>query len=294
MNLMKYKLLYFLFSTLLILPGLYYLVTSGLKLGIDFTGGALLEYKVEQTVGGEQLREVISKQGIEVGQITTSGENTYIIRTKPVEQGKLNELNTKLTEEFGQVEVRRTENVGPVIGKELEQKAILATAVASLAIVLYIAFSFRKVPKPTSSWRFGAAAIVALIHDVLMVVGAFAILGRYWGVEIDILFVTALLTVIGFSVHDTIVVFDRIRENLIKNINRKFTEVANISVVQTLGRSLNTSLTVVFVLLALLLFGGETIKWFVVALLIGIISGTYSSIFNATALLTYWEEKLGH
>ena len=294
MNLMKYKLLYFLFSTLLILPGLYYLVTSGLKLGIDFTGGALLEYKVEQTVGGEQLREVISKQGIEVGQITTSGENTYIIRTKPVEQGKLNELNTKLTEEFGQVEVRRTENVGPVIGKELEQKAILATAVASLAIVLYIAFSFRKVPKPTSSWRFGATAIVALIHDVLMVVGAFAILGRYWGVEIDILFVTALLTVIGFSVHDTIVVFDRIRENLIKNINRKFTEVANISVVQTLGRSLNTSLTVVFVLLALLLFGGETIKWFVVALLIGIISGTYSSIFNATALLTYWEEKLGH
>src|SRR3989344_3785083 len=148
MNLMKYKLLYFLFSTLLILPGLYYLVTSGLKLGIDFTGGALLEYKVEQTVGGEQLREVISKQGIEVG------------------------LITKLTEEFGQVEVRRTENVGPVIGKELEQKAILATAVASLAIVLYIAFSFRKVPKPTSSWRFGAAAIVALIHDVLMVVGA--------------------------------------------------------------------------------------------------------------------------
>ena len=294
MNLMKYKLLYFLFSTLLILPGLYYLVTSGLKLGIDFTGGALLEYKVEQTVGGEQLREVISKQGIEVGQITTSGENTYIIRTKPVEQGKLNELNTKLTEEFGQVEVRRTENVGPVIGKELEQKAILATAVASLAIVLYIAFSFRKVPKPTSSWRFGAAAIVALIHDVLMVVGAFAILGRYLGVEIDTLFVTALLTVIGFSVHDTIVVFDRIRENLIKNINRKFTEVANISVVQTLGRSLNTSLTVVFVLLTLLLFGGETIKWFVVALLIGIISGTYSSIFNATALLTYWEEKLGH
>jgi len=294
MNLMKYKLLYFLFSTLLILPGLYYLVTSGLKLGIDFTGGALLEYKVEQTVGGEQLREVISKQGIEVGQITTSGENTYIIRTKPVEQEKLNELNTKLTEEFGQVEVRRTENVGPVIGKELEQKAILATAVASLAIVLYIAFSFRKVPKPTSSWRFGAAAIVALIHDVLMVVGAFAILGRYWGVEIDTLFVTALLTVIGFSVHDTIVVFDRIRENLIKNINRKFTEVANISVVQTLGRSLNTSLTVVFVLLTLLLFGGETIKWFVVALLIGIISGTYSSIFNATALLTYWEEKLGH
>lgn len=293
-NFMKYKLLYFLFSTLLILPGMYFLFTSGLKLGIDFTGGALLEYRVQGTVSSEQLMQAISDQGIEVGQITSSGENTYIVRTKPVEQEKLNQLNAKLVEKFGQVDVRRSENVGPVIGKELEQKAFLAIMVASLVIVLYIAYSFRKVPKPTSSWRFGIAAIVALIHDVLMVVGIFAILGHFWGVEIDTLFVTALLTVIGFSVHDTIVVFDRIRENLLKNITKKFTEIANISVVQTLGRSLNTSLTVIFVLLALLLFGGETIKWFVVALLVGVISGTYSSIFNATALLTYWEEKLGH
>jgi len=165
---------------------------------------------------------------------------------------------------------------------------------SSLGIVLYIVFSFRKIPKPTASWRFGIAAIVALIHDVLVVAGAFAILGKFFSVEVDILFVTALLTVIGFSVHDTIVVFDRIRENLLKNMGRKFITVANLSVVQTLGRSLNTSLTVIFVLLALLLFGGETIRWFVVALLIGIISGTYSSIFNATALLVWWEEELGH
>lgn len=207
---------------------------------------------------------------------------------------KINQLKDKLSQKFGNVEVRRTENVGPVIGQELEKKALLAVLVASVVIVLYIAYSFRKVPKPTSSWRFGVAAIVALVHDILMVVGVFAILGHFMGVEIDTLFVTALLTVIGFSVHDTIVVFDRIRENLLKNINKKFTEIANLAVVQTLGRSLNTSLTVIFVLLALLLFGGETIKWFVVALLVGIISGTYSSIFNATALLTLWEEKLGH
>ena len=166
--------------------------------------------------------------------------------------------------------------------------------VASIFIVLYIAFSFRQVSKPASSWRFGITAIVALFHDILLIIGVFAILGKFLGVEVDTLFVTALLTIIGFSVHDTIVVFDRIRENLQKNIGKKFTEVANISVVQTLGRSLNTSLTVIFVLIALLLFGGETIKWFVVALLIGIISGTYSSIFNATALLVWWEEKLGH
>ena len=138
------------------------------------------------------------------------------------------------------------------------------------------------------------AAIAALIHDVLVVIGLFAILGKFLNVEIDSLFVTALLTVIGFSVHDTIVVFDRIRENLPKNISKKFEYVADISITQTLARSLNTSITVVLVLIALLIFGGESIKWFIVALLVGIISGTYSSIFNATALLTYWEEKLGH
>jgi preprotein translocase subunit SecF len=184
--------------------------------------------------------------------------------------------------------------VGPTIGNELKQKAVLAIILACVMIVIYISYSFRKVPKPASSFRFGISAIVALIHDVLVVVGLFAILGYFWHVEIDTLFVTALLTVIGFSVHDTIVVFDRIRENLPRYLSRKFEEVADISITQTLARSLNTSLTVVFVLLALLLFGGESIRWFVVALLVGIISGTYSSIFNATALLTWWEEKLGH
>ena len=181
-----------------------------------------------------------------------------------------------------------------MIGKELEQKAAIALVISWVMIVLYITFAFRKVPKPASSFRFGVAAIVSLIHDALVVIGAFAIFGYYFHVEIDTLFVTALLTVIGFSVHDTIVVFDRVRENLPKHLSKKFETVVDISITQTLARSLNTSLTVVFVLTALLLFGGETIKWFVVALLIGIISGTYSSIFNAAALLSWWEEKLGH
>ncbi len=293
-NLMRFKVLYFIFSLLIIMPGLYYLFTSGLKLGIDFTGGALLEYRFEKNINLESLKQAVIKEGIEVGAITESDNNTYIIRTKPIEQTKINLLKVTLDEKFGKVEERRVENVGPIIGHELKQKSLLALVVASLAIVLYIAFSFRKMPKPQSSWRFGIAAVVALIHDILVVVGVFAILGKFLGVEVDTLFVTALLTVVGFSVHDTIVVFDRIRENLTKHIGKKFIDVANISVVQTLGRSLNTSLTVVFVLLALLLFGGETIRWFVVALLVGIISGTYSSIFNATALLVWWEEKLGH
>ena len=291
---MRYKIWYIVFSLLIILPGLYFLITSGLKLGIDFTGGALLEYQFERHIDPNDLKQQISSQGIEVGQINPSSNNIYIIRTKPVDQDKINRLKLYLDEKFGKVEERRVEFVGPVIGAELSQKAFIAIILASLVIVLYIAFSFRKIPKPTSSWRFGITAVVALTHDILVVVGLFTILGKFLGVEIDTLFVIALLTVIGFSVHDTIVVFDRIRENLTKHIGKKFIDVANLSVVQTLGRSLNTSLTVVFVLLAMLLFGGETLRWFVVALLVGIISGTYSSIFNATALLVWWEEKLGH
>ena len=293
-NIMRFKVLYFIFSMLIILPGLYFLLTSGLKLGIDFTGGALLEYQFQNQIDQKILREVVSSDGIEVSTITESDNNTYIIRTKPIDQEKINSLKPKLNEKFGSVEERRVENVGPIIGSELKQKSIFALLLSSLAIVLFIAYSFRKMPKPQSSFRFGIAAVVAMLHDVLVIVGAFAIFGHFLNVEVDTLFVTALLTIIGFSVHDTIVVFDRIRENLLKNIGKKFIDVANISVIQTLARSLNTSLTVVFVLTSLLLFGGETIRWFVAALLIGVISGTYSSIFNATALLVWWEERLGH
>ncbi len=291
---MRFKTIYFIFSLLIILPGLYFLLTSGLKLGIDFTGGALLEYKFEKSVDVFDIKSQIVSQGIEVGQITPSTSNTFIIRTKPLEQSKINTLKSYLIEKFGKVTERRVEYVGSVVGSELSKKAIIAITLASIFIVLYIAFSFRKIPKPASSWRLGIAAVVALVHDILVVIGIFAILGKFLGVEIDTLFVTALLTIIGFSVHDTIVVFDRIRENLTKHMGKKFIEVANLSVIQTLGRSLNTSLTVVFVLTAMLLFGGETLRWFTVALLVGVISGTYSSIFNATALLVWWEERLGH
>ncbi len=286
LHLMRYKLAFFIFSTLIILPGLYFLFTAGLKFGIDFTGGSLLEYKFEKTPKIEDLQKY--------GTVTPENNNTFIIRTKPLEQKDITNLKQELENKYSKIEVRREENVGPTIGKELEQKAVYALLLAGLMIVLYITYSFRKVPRPASSFRFGVAAIVALVHDVLVVLGLFAFLGKFYNVEIDSLFVTALLTVIGFSVHDTIVVFDRIRENLPKYLSKNFSEIADISITQTLARSLNTSLTVVFVLLALLLFGGITIKWFVVALLTGIISGTYSSIFNATALLAWWEERLGH
>lgn len=283
---MKYKLVFFILSILIILPGIYFLITSGLKLGIDFTGGALLEYQFKENVDAEKLKGL--------GVVTQSGENTFIIRAAPKEHQELEVLKEKLVKEVGEFQVLREENIGPVIGEELKVKSLIALGLACLVIVVFITFAFRKVPKPASSLRFGVAAIVALIHDVLVVVGVFAILGKFLAVEIDTLFVTALLTIVGFSVHDTIVVFDRIRENLPKHLSKNFSEVADISISQTLVRSVNTSLTVIFVLTALLLFGGESIRWFIVALLVGVISGTYSSIFNATALLTYWEEKLGH
>ncbi len=286
MNFMKFKFLYFLFSVLIILPGLFYLITSGLKLGIDFTGGGLLEYKFQQPTQKVSLEKF--------GVVSQSGENTFIIRTSPQEYDALQKTKADIKSSVGEFETLREENVGPTIGSELKNRAIVAIGLACLAILAYVTYAFRKVPKPTNSWRFGIATITALIHDVLFVVGLFAILGHFLHVEVDVLFVTAMLTVIGFSVHDTIVVFDRIRENLTKYVGRKFDDIANISVAQTLARSLNTSLTVVFVLVALLLFGGDTIKWFVVALLAGIVSGTYSSIFNATALLAWWEERLGH
>ncbi|MDO8610816.1 MAG: protein translocase subunit SecF, partial [bacterium] len=278
----------------IILPGLVFLFMFGLKLGVDFTGGALLEYRFEKNINKDELKQIISSVNVEVAAITDSGQNTYIIKTKPINQEKINQVKATLLKKYSAVTEERIENVGPAIGAETTKNAFLAVSLASVMIILYLAISFRKVPKPCSSWRFGVTAVAALLHDVLFVVGVFAILGYFFAVEVDVLFVTALLTIIGFSVHDTIVVFDRIRENLPKHLSKKFTEVANISITQTLARSLNTSLTVVFVLLALLLFGGESIRWFVVALLIGIISGTYSSIFNATALLDLWEEKLGH
>src|SRR3990167_2670610 len=197
MHLRRYKIWVFIASTLIIIPGLVFIFMGGLKFGIDFTGGALLEYKFAGPVAKDQLESY--------GQVVESGQNTYLIRTSVVSHEKLQELKKQISDQLGSFEVRREENVGPLIGKELEQKAAIALVISWVMIVLYITFAFRKVPKPASSFRFGVAAIVSLIHDALVVIGAFAIFGYFFHVEIDTLFVTALLTVIGFSVHDTIV-----------------------------------------------------------------------------------------
>lgn len=288
------KWLFFLISGLLIVPGIISLVLWGIKPGIDFTGGTLLELKVrseKSKVTNEEIKKIAQSQNLEVGSIQESGENTYLLRLKPIDKDQNQKLAAELNKQFEEVKELRFETVGPTVGKETTEKAVKSVLVASLMIILYIAWAFRRIPKPFASWKFGVCAVLALIHDVLVVVGLFSLLGHFFSVEIDSLFITALLTVMGFSVHDTIVVFDRIRENLGKLPSTlSFPEIVNESIVQTLARSLSTSLTVLFTLLSLLLFGGESIRWFIVALLAGIVSGTYSSIFNAAPLLVLWDE----
>ena len=284
---MHYKWLYFGISLAVLIPGLISLVLFKLKPAIDFTGGTLLEIKSAQPIETAKFFDLAKEQHLELSSVQTSQDNTYLLRLKPISA----EQNEELKKSLGDVEEKRFETVGPVVGKELTQKALLAIGIASLAIVVYIAYAFRQVPKPYSPWKFGLSAVVALLHDALVVLGIFSLLGHFLGVEIDALFVTAMLTVIGFSVHDTIVVFDRVRENLPKMADKSFEEVVDFSLSETLVRSLNTSFTVILTLVALMLFGGETIRWFVAALLIGIVSGTYSSIFNASPLLVIWESK---
>lgn len=290
LNIVKNKKLYFLISGLVIIPGLISLVLFGLKLSIDFTGGSKIEYQTTKSFSTQQIKSAVEAEKIKYEGLQRVSDNSFIVRTESINQAKKNEVTKELAKFDSKIKEKSFTTVGPTIGAETELNALKAVGLASIAIMLYIAFAFRKVSKPVASWKYGLCAIAALLHDILIVVGVFSILGWLLGVEIDSLFITALLTVMGFSVHDTIVVFDRIRENLSKNYNTPFEDVVNHSLLETLNRSLNTSFTVIIVLFTLLLFGGESIRWFAAALLIGIVSGTYSSIFNASQLLIVWYE----
>lgn len=292
MNIIKHKNWYFGLSLLVIVPGIIAIFLWGLNLSIDFTQGSKLTLNFKNSVTDSTINSVknlLGSQKIKVGVVEKSN-NLLFVKTTPIDQNQNKLFVDNLSKDFKDVKEQEFETVGPVIGQETTLNALEAVGIASILIILYITWSFRQVPKPASSFRFGVCAIIALIHDVLVVVGVFAILGHFFGVEIDSLFVTAVLTVIGFSVHDTIVVFDRIRENLRKMGGSDFAKTVNESILQTIDRSLNTSMTVLLVLVALLLFGGESIHWFVVALLVGVTSGTYSSIFNASPLLVLWQE----
>lgn len=294
MNIMRFKIAYLVLSGLILIPGIISLFMFRLNLAIDFTGGSVLEYKLKNDDAKKDevlaiFKKVFEEKKVKLEKIDFVN-GVVSLKGSEVTTAVGAEIKTNLTNTFPQIEQQSFETVGPSIGAESTKKALSAVAFASIGILFYIAFAFRNIPKPYSSFRFGVSAIIAMLHDAFVVLGVFSILGHFLGVQIDTLFITAILTVIGFSVHDTIVVFDRIRENLKKLPNSwGFEEVVNFSVVETLNRSVATSLTVLITLLSLYLLGGETINHFVLALLIGVFSGTYSSIFTAAPILVLWE-----
>lgn len=280
--------LWFLISLILLVPGVISLILSGLKLGIDFTGGTAWEMRMSEPVTVTEVRDVLNENGFGDAVVQTSDENTVIIRMGEIEEGSAQKeaISEDLQSRFGEFEELSFTTVGPSVGTQIRNRSVYAVGLASIGVMLYIAWAFRNTNNPL---LYGACAIIAMLHDVLLVLGIFSILGWVAGIEVDALFVTAILTIIGFSVHDTIVVFDRIRENLANKMAPTFADTVNYSIVQTMVRSINTSLTVVLTLAALYLFGGESTRWFVMALLIGVVAGTYSSIFNASQLLVAWE-----
>jgi preprotein translocase subunit SecF len=288
LNIVKYKYFYIAFSLTLMLLGIIFLIVWGLKFGIDFTGGTKIIYNVN-TNEVTSIEKYVPKN-IKNGSIIELTKNQYQIQTPPLSQKVLTKIENNIQSKFHLSKPQSITTIGPTIGSELTQDAIYSIIIVITGIIIYIGWAFRKVPKPANPWVFGVSAVLAMIHDVIIVFGAFAILGHFFDAPVDSLFVTAILTVIGFSVHDTIVVFDRIRENLIKTKIINFSDIVNNSLMQTLNRSLNTSFTVLLVLSALFLLGGITIRWFAVALLIGIFSGTYSSIFVASQLLIIYNQ----
>lgn len=287
---LKYYKFFFAVSAIILLFGIFSLSIFHLKLGIDFKGGTQIQIQFKNTYDLAKVQNAIKSQNLGNFQTQTASGNSLIIETETLTTDQHAKLLSAITQQAGDMTETQYNSIGPVIGKELETAAFWQLLCVSLGIVCYIGYAFRKVAKPVTSWRFGWAAIIALLHDLLFVLGFFSILGHFWGVEVDSLFVTAMLTVLGFSVHDTIVVFDRIRENLRLHPGQSIDFVVNHSISQTLVRSLNTSLTVLFVLLSLLLFGGDTIRYFVLALFVGIIVGTYSSIFIASPVLVIWQK----
>ena len=289
MDFVNKRIWFFSLSLILIAIGIIFLIISpGLKPGIDFTGGSTLSIKFINDTTQEEIRSELSQIGHPNSVIQMMEKNTYFIRTKQLSDKTdvISEKNNLLNPE--KVDVLSFDTVSAVIALETIRNAFIAIIAAAIGIFLYIWWAFRNIPSP---FRYGVTAIIALLHDTIIVIGLFAMLGKLFGVEVNTMFLIALLTVIGYSVNDTIVIFDRIRENISTYPNYTLSEIANLSVAESVGRSLNTSFTIIFAILALLLFGGPTIKNFLWVLLAGVTVGTYSSMAIATNLLVTWETK---
>ncbi|MBU3964280.1 protein translocase subunit SecF [Patescibacteria group bacterium] len=284
---LKYSKIYFIFSGILIIASIITITAYGLNWGVDFAGGSILKAVYSHPKPEiQELSDRISELGLSGFSIRFSGENEIIIRMPEVSQDIKDEVSSVFYNmeniEEGSISF---ESVSPVIGEESKTRASKAIIFSIIAIVVYVAFAFRKISRPVKSWQYGIATVVALVHDVLIPVGVFAILGKFWGVEFSIPILTALLTILGYSVNDTVVVFDRIRENLIKGVGETFNDIIDKSLNQTLGRSFNTVFTTLLALFAIFFFGGQSLTYFSLALILGISLGAYSSIFLASTLI---------
>jgi preprotein translocase subunit SecF len=293
MLIVKYRKVFFIFSSILIIGSLFSLFLWKLNFGIDFSGGTLLEVNF---VGGvlpsnDQIKNALSEAGVKDVVVQPTSENGVILRFETIDDvahQKIVSALSALAQGDQKLEEKSFESIGPAIGQELKKRAVYATLATLIGILFFISFAFRKVSKPVSSFEYAMAAILALFHDTIITLGIFSFLGKFAGYTVDLPFVAAILTVLGYSVNDTIVVFDRIRENLIKHIGNNFEDTVGISIKQTFVRSLATSATVFIALLTIYFFGGESTKNFSLALIVGIFFGTYSSIFIASTLLVSW------
>jgi len=285
-NFMRFKNLYFLISLVFLIPSIYSILAYGFKSSVEFTGGTEVRFTIQNSrfEGDTEgfIKEVLDEIGIIDPKVSTNN-GIYKFESRPVTQDRYENFKTRIKEVAGEYNEISFITIGPSVSSELITKTIFAIILAAGFIMIYVTWQFK-------DKMYGVAAISAMFHDTLILLGAYSLLGRFKGISVDILFVTAVLTTLSFSVHDTIVVFDRIRESVRKNPKENFYNLVNKSVTETLTRSINNSMTIIFMLLSLFLLGGNTIKWFVFALLIGTVSGTYSSTFCAAPLLLLWKK----
>jgi preprotein translocase subunit SecF len=292
LNIIGHKTLWLVIAGILVVASIAAVALWGLKFGIDFTGGSLLEVKFRgERPAVAEIAGELALFGMEGASVQPAGESGMIFRFKSVDEAKHQEILSRLKEKFGETEEIRFESIGPTIGKELRTKAVYAIIIVLIAIILYIAWAFRKVSKPVASWKYGMIAVLVAFHDAIIPIGVFAALGKFMGVEVNSAFVAAILAILGYSVNDTIVVFDRTRENLLRAAGdyENFDKIVNESVNQTFTRSINTTITTLLALVAVFFWGGESVKYFALALIVGIGLGAYSSIFIASPLLVVWE-----
>jgi preprotein translocase subunit SecF len=283
----KYRKFYFIFSVAIAITCIVFLFVYGLKPGIDLTGGSIMEISYKDArPSNQEIRDILSQFDLGEVYVQPTGDQGVIIRMKDITEDTHQEILTSLSQNHS-IEESRFESIGPVIGTELRQKTSIVAVAVLLSMIIYIAIAFRKVKRPLKSWQYGIASCIALFHDILIPMGVFSILGKFYNAEITIPVITALLAVLGYSINNTVVVFDRIRENLSKR-GEEFEQIVNISIKQTLTRQINTSLTTLFVVFAIFFFGGVTLKYFSLALILGIVAGTFSSIFIAGNIMVLW------